>query len=263
MQAVAFGGEIRFVVAVTSASSAELNAPFTIVPSTGTMLGPTMTWMPGARPRPLSLFDCWSPETAVQRLLAGAVADETKVRVNSDWHEFEFGGPAAELIDSVSFVPGEGQLDAFPMEPAEAAFDYSIIPGHMGQVWLGIIPERFYTLTAAEISMRNHVDMRTNEFGQSTPRCFSAGTREVTATMTLTGRDDDASRGLYQAARAGMPISMMFQLGQQPGQLFGAYMRSVVPQTPEFNDDDTRLEWKFGASRAEGAVDDEFVVAFA
>lgn len=263
LQAVAFGGEIRFVAAVLSESEVELNAPFTMSPSGGTQFGPTMTWVPGRKPRPMSVLDCWSPETSVQRVLAGAVADEMKIRVNADWHEFEFGGPAGELIDSESFAPGQSAMEQFPGEPADTGFDYTIIPGHLGQVWLGVMPERFLTLTGAEISLRNHVEMRANEFGQATPRCFSTGVREVAVAMTLTARDDEASRGLYQAARTGQPVSMMFQLGQQPGQLFGAYMKSVVPQTPEFDDQDLQLEWKFGASRAEGASDDELVVAFA
>ena len=55
----------------------------------------------------------------------------------------------------------------------------------------------------------------------------------------------------------------MFQLGQQAGQLFGVYLKSVVPEVPEFNDGDNRLQWRFRSSKAQGTVDDEVAVAFA
>ena len=54
----------------------------------------------------------------------------------------------------------------------------------------------------------------------------------------------------------------MFQLGQDSGQLFGLYMKSVVPEVPEFDDSETRLQWKFRSCRAQGTLDDEFIVAF-
>jgi hypothetical protein len=39
-------------------------------------------------------------------------------------------------------------------------------------------------------------------------------------------------------------------------------MPAVIPEVPEFDDGDSRLEWVFGSSRAMGGVDDELYVAF-
>ena len=55
----------------------------------------------------------------------------------------------------------------------------------------------------------------------------------------------------------------MFQLGQTQGQLFGAYLKSVVPEVPQFDDTEARLRWTFAECRAAGAGNDEFVIAFA
>jgi hypothetical protein len=55
----------------------------------------------------------------------------------------------------------------------------------------------------------------------------------------------------------------MVQLGEQAGQLFGAYMSAMIPEVPEFDDSETRLQWKFTNSRAQGSVDDELYIAFA
>jgi hypothetical protein len=54
----------------------------------------------------------------------------------------------------------------------------------------------------------------------------------------------------------------MFQLGEADGQVMGVYLKSVVPEVPEFDDGSNRLQWKFRASRAQGTVDDEISVAF-
>jgi hypothetical protein len=55
----------------------------------------------------------------------------------------------------------------------------------------------------------------------------------------------------------------MFQLGQEAGQMFGIYMKGLVPEVPEFDDAETRLQWHFSNCRAQGTIDDELVIAFA
>jgi hypothetical protein len=261
-QAVTFGGELRFVTAVPTDQSIVLNAPFTVQPSSGSPLGATVTYAPGNGLPTISVFDYWSPETAVHRIVNGGAVNELKIEVNGDFHEFEFSGPCRDLIDSASFQEGEGGLTAFPAEPNIADFESQVIPGHLGQAWLGATPSKFLTLTEAEITLDNNIDLRDREFGSIHPRCLSAGAREVAVSFTLHEQDDNATKALYQAARTRSPISVMFQLGQQPGQLFGAYLPAVIPEVPEFDDSETRLQWRFNSSRAQGSVNDEVYLAF-
>jgi hypothetical protein len=185
-----------------------------------------------------------------------------RVGINGDFHEFTFRGAAMDVIDNASFSSGQGGLSSYPPEPIEDVFDYTIIPGHLGQAWLGSAPDRFFTITAAEVVIGNDVDLRAREFGTQGPRCVSAGMRSVTVDFDLFEVDDEATRGLYQAARQQSPIEVMFQLGQEAGQLFGVYMKSVVPLMPEFDDSETRLQWRFTNCRAQGFEDDELSVAF-
>ena len=262
-QAVAFGSEIRFVASIPDAQTIIVNVPFTLQPSTGSVLGPTASYSPANSLASFNLFDYWTPETAVHRILAGGAVDRMSVKINGDFHEFEFRGPGRDLIDSVSFTAGEGSLSAFPPEPNIADFESNIVPGHLGQAWLGASPERFYTITEAEFTLDNNIDLRDREFGSSLPRCLSAGLRDVRVNFSLHEQDDEATKGLYQAARQRSPISIMLQLGQQPGQLFGIYLKSVVPEVPEFDDGETRLQWRFSGSRAHGTINDEVFIAFA
>jgi hypothetical protein len=260
-QAVTHEGELRFVSAVVSSTSVQLNAAFSSTPAPGAPIGGTITYSPAMELPSVSLFDYWDPSTAVQRLLCGTAVNRMTISVNGDYHEFTFSGVAQDLVDSAAFAAGMGQLSAFPQEPELEAFDYSIVPGHMGQAWLGTAAERFHTITHAQFIVDNDLDIRAREFGSSIPKAISPGRRKVTVDFDLYGRDDDATAALYQAARQQSPISLMFQLGEVSGQLFGVYAGSVLPEVPEFDDSERRLQWSFRNSRAQGISDDEFFVA--
>jgi len=136
------------------------------------------------------------------------------------------------------------------------------VPGNLGQVWLGVAPNQFFSVSDASIQIQNHLDTRSKEFGTSLPRAIVPGIRSVGVTLQLFGQDDAATTALYQAARQQSPVGMMFQLGQIPGQLMGVWLKSLVPDVPQFDDSDTRVQWKFTDTRAQGTADDEIVVAF-
>ena len=127
---------------------------------------------------------------------------------------------------------------------------------------MGATPNQFFTLTAAELTLENNVDLRAREFGSDYARCVAAGERSVKLNFSIFEQVDAQTAGLYQAARQRSPIGVMFQLGEQMGQLFGAYMTAMVPDVPEFDDQETRLQWKFQNSRAQGTVNDELYIAF-
>ena len=159
-QAVACGGEIRFVAAIVDSNMVQLNVPFTVIPGAGAVLGAAVTYVPATELPSVSVFDYWSPATAVQRVLCGAGVDEMEIAVNGDYHEFHFSGLARDVLDSSSFSSGAAELTSFPVEPAVDAFDYSIVPGNMGQAWMGTSPTQFFTITAAAISVKNELDTR-------------------------------------------------------------------------------------------------------
>lgn len=261
-QGVSNAGEIRFVAGIQDATTVFLNAPFTGTVDAGTVLGPTATYALATDLASVSIFDYWDPSGAVQRILNGAAVDSMKVKVNGDFQEFVFAGPSKDLLDSASFTSGEGGLTQYPTEAVDAGFDYTIVPGHLGQVWMGATPAQFFTLTAAELELNNNIQLRVREFGSDSARCISAGQRSVKLSFSIFEHVDADTAGLYQAARQRSPIGVMLQLGQQAGQLFGAYLPALVPKVPEFDDQETRLQWRFQASRAQGAVNDELYVAF-
>jgi len=261
-QALSISGEIRFVSAVVDPMTVQLNVPFTVAAGSGIPVGAAVTYAPATELPSVSIYDYWSPSSAVQRLLCGAAVDQMEIVVNGDYHEIHFSGVAQDVMDTSSFSAGAAQLQSFPAEPALDAFDYSIVPGNMGQAWLGTSPSQFFTITNASVVVKNDLETRTKEFGSNIPRAISPGTRTVTAAFDLYGLDDGATKGLYQAARQQSPITVMFQLGAVEGQLMGVYLKSVIPQVPEFDDGENRLQWKFRASRAQGTIDDEISVAF-
>jgi hypothetical protein len=261
-QALTSGGEIRFVAAVADPVTVILNAPFSAAPVPGLPLGATATYRLAETLPSVTLFDYWDPSTAVQRMLTGAGVDRMMVALNGDFHEFEFRGMAQDIVDSTSFATGQGGASTFPPEPAVTGYSYSPVPGNLGQVWLGVMPNRFLTVSAASIEIKNNVNLRTKEFGSTLPLGIAPGAREVSMTLELFSMDDIATESLYQAARQHLPIGVMFQLGQVGSQLLGIYLPSVGPAVPEFVDSDTRLKWRFEDVRAQGTANDEIVVAF-
>ncbi len=260
--AVTSGGEIRFVTVVVNANTVQLNAPFSATPATNSQTGPTAMYQPAETLSSVTLFDYWSPATAVQRVLAGMAIDTLSIKVNGDFHEFDFSGPAQDLLDTASFESGQFGLATFPAEPSVSQINYSIIPGNLGQVWLGSSPERFFTLTNANVTFANNLELRAREFGAILPSSISPGERTVAINFSIYQLDDAATAALYQAARQRSPISVMMQLGQQQGGLFGIYMNSVVPEVPAFDDSQKRQQWQFQSCRAQGSVNDEIYIAF-
>jgi hypothetical protein len=261
-QAITSGGEIRFVTAVQNSTTVFINAAFSVAPVAGSVIGATATFRLATDLGSSTIYDYWDPSTVVQRFLNGAAIDTMKVTVNGDFHEFDFSGPSQDLVDSASFMSGEAGLENFPTEPDPADFDYTIVPGHLGQVWMGSPESQFYTLTAGDLTLTNNIAQRLHEFGSDFARCIAAGERTVRLNFRIFEQDDAQTKGLYQAARQRSPIGVMLQLGEQPGQLFGGYMPAMVPEVPEFDDSETRLQWSFQNDRAQGTVDDELYIAF-
>jgi hypothetical protein len=262
-QAVSTCGEIRFVSNIVDPVTITVNAPFTAAPQAGTGFTPTATFMPGDNLPSCSFFDYWSPATALQRIICGAGVDEFSLEANDDYQEFQFAGVAQDLIDSASFSSGMGQLTSFPAEPAFTPTDYSIVPGNLGQIWMGTQPNRYSTVTQAALRLENNLQARASEFGSQVPQFLSPGIRTVNFDFQLFEQDTQATMQLYQAARQQSSIQIMLQLGQTTGQLFGAYMPSVVPKVPEVDDSQRIVQWKVSGSRAQGTANDELMVAFA
>ena len=261
-QAVTSAGEIRFVAAVVNTTTVILNAPFSTIPAVGASIGSTATYMLAPALPSVSLFDYWDPSTAVQRVLCGAGVDKMSLKLNGDFHQFEFKGVAQDVVDSSSFTAGQGGSPTYPAEPTVAPFNYSPVPGNLGEVWLGVSPNQFFTVSDASIQIQNDLDTRSKEFGASLPLAIVPGMRSVSLSLELFAQDNAATTALYQAARQQAPVSVMFQMGQTAGQLVGVYMKSVVPAVPTFEDSDKRLQWKFTDTRAQGTAEDEVVVAF-
>jgi hypothetical protein len=261
-QAIASGGEIRFVAAVATPQAVITNAPFSAAPVAGVPLGATATYRLATQLPSVSFFDYWDPSDAVQRVLSGAGVDRMTVSMNGDFHQLAFQGMAQDVVDSASFQSGQGGLTAFPAEPTPTAVDYGLVPGNLGQLWMGVIPNQMFTVTQALIDIRNNLAMREQEYGTILPLAIAPGAREVAMTLEFFAQDDVPTAALYQAARQQSPVGVMFQLGQNAGQLMGVYLKSVIPDVPEFDDAETRLKWKFQDTLAQGTTEDEVVVAF-
>lgn len=257
------GSEVRFVSSVVDELTIRLNAPFSADPAPASLLAPCLTYSLGNTLPSVTLFDYWDPLTAVHRVITGATADYLTISLNGDFHEMTFAGLGANLIDSESFVAGTAGLQSFPDEPALTSFDYSVVGGHLGEAWLGVTAQQVFTLTQASIQIKNNLVARSMEFGFIYPTSFAAGPRDVSISFSLFVDDSATVKALYAAAKTRTPISVMFQLGQQQGQLMGIYLPAVQLEMPAYDDREPRLIWDFKANIAQGANNDEIFIAVA
>jgi hypothetical protein len=98
--AITHDGELRFVASVTNENEIGLNAPLTTVPPAGGEIGSCVSYAPDTTLPSVSLFDFWSPDTSIQRVLRGACVDKLRMTVNGDYHEFTASGFAASTVDN-------------------------------------------------------------------------------------------------------------------------------------------------------------------
>jgi hypothetical protein len=254
---VSFGSEIRFIVAVLGARDFTLNAPFTVEVANGNVLDGCANVQPGDSARTMALLETWSPAEAVQRVMRGAVIDELTIRVNNDFLEIAAQGYAKSLTDSASSGGTANTVPPAPLGQLPAA----PIAGHLGQVWMNSPAARVCTLTQAEIRIDNNIEPRTEEFGCYGAKDYLLGRRTVRLDLSLYGRNDELSHELYAKARNNEPVSVMLQIGNQPGSMFAVYLPAVLLPIPVFDDSDTRLLWRFRDAVALGLQNDEVFIA--
>ena len=93
------------------------------------------------------IYDYWDPSTVVQRIVNGAAMDAMKSHGERRLSGVRVLGAVAGSAGQRELHSGKGGLTAFPAEPTATGFDYTIVPGHLGQVWMGASPSQFFTLT--------------------------------------------------------------------------------------------------------------------
>ena len=261
--AVSSGGETRFVTLVQDSTTVDINVAFLIPPVVGAVLAPAMGYKLATQLPSVSFYDYWDPPNAVSRLITGAGVDKFQIDVKGDVHSLYFSGPAADVLDSCSGAFGVSGITSFPAEPVLSTFTYSIVPGQLGEVWLGSPLNQVFTLTEAAIEIKNNLLVKNQEFGSAYPRAIVPGPREVTSAFTLFAQADSDTQSLYAAAKARTPVSALLQLGQQQGQTMAVYLPNVIPELPLFDDSEVYLFWQFKNNLALGVSNDEAYVAFA
>lgn len=258
--AITLGGELRVVTACPDGQTVWVSAPFS--GQAGQVTGGAVSYGLSLRLPSVSVYEYWTPEAAVQRILNGCVVDEMGVELNGDFHEFTFRGMAAGVIDDKTFEEQAGGLASFPAEPASGPLMEMPVPGHLGEAWLGAGPSALDTVVQARIRVRNHAELRWRDFGLTEPKCVAPGDREVTIDLEIYGNTSAVCEALYASASRREPMPIMVQMGEVPGGMCGIYIPGFVPAPPEFLDGEERLRWRLRGSVAQGTREDELYVVF-
>ena len=139
----------------------------------------TVTYAPATELPSVSIFDYWSPATAVQRLLCGAAVDQMEILVNGDYHEFHFSGMAKDVLDSASFESRRGAVAE--LSGGAGSWQRSttrLCRGIWGRRGWEPSPTQFCTITGATMVVKNELETRAREFGSCGARAIRAGTAD-------------------------------------------------------------------------------------
>ncbi len=246
---LSIGNDVRIVTACPDAQTAWLSAPLTQAGAATT--GGAVSYGLAMLPPSFSLYEYWTPEAAVQRILNGAVVDELEIELNGDFHEITFRGAAAGLIDSKTFEAGQGGLAAFPPEPGVEPIAEMPVPWPLE------------TVASARIRIRNNMELRWRDFGLTEPKCAVPGDREVTVDLEIYSTSAESCEEIYACAVRREPMPFMVQMGEIPGAMCGIHIANLVPALPEFLEGEERLRWRLRGSVAQGSRDDEVQIVFA
>ena len=217
---------MRFVAAIQNSTTVFMNAPFTTTPVAGSVMGPTINYSLAESLASASIFDYWDPSTAVQRIVEGAAMDKMQIKVNGDFQEFDFSGPARDLVDSASFHERAGRADAVSGGADDGGFDYTIVPGHLGEVWMGVVAGSVLD----DDGGGTDAGEQHRAAGEGVRERFCAvhcggGTVGDAELQHCSNMADAQTQALYQAARQRSPISVMLQLGEQASSCSGRTCR--------------------------------------
>ena len=123
------------------------------------------------------------------------------VKLNGDFHEFEFRGMAQDVVDSASFQVGDGGGASFSngTERFQESTAIRPIPGNLGQVWLGVITEISSGRCHPRLlNFENISSLRAKEFGSTLPsRSRSPGPEKCSLPYELFSQDDHSDPRHY------------------------------------------------------------------
>ena len=135
-------------------------------PAAGGAVAAAVTYAPATELPSVSMFDYWTPATAVQRLLCGAAVDQMEISINGDYHEFRFSGLAQDVLDSSSFLPVRWRtLQSFPAEPALGGLRLLDRAGEHGRGVAGHVADAVLHDHSGSMVLKNNLDTRAKEFG--------------------------------------------------------------------------------------------------
>ena len=105
-QGITSGGEIRFVASVTDTLTVVLNAPFSVAPVLNAPIGQMSDLIVLRNNCRASVYSITGTRRhyRAEQAKCGAAVDGLTVKLNGDFHQFEFKGTAQDLIDSSSFL---------------------------------------------------------------------------------------------------------------------------------------------------------------
>jgi hypothetical protein len=206
--------------------------------------------------RSFSAFSFITPNTLMQRIGAGCVAQTASFTLNQDVATWTASGDAKWLIDSVNFATldtdGRSGLTAFPTEPVSPVGNGSLIAGFTGSLvvdgnTVADLTDFGLTIGAGNATIKNN-------FGSSYPNETFGDTRSVSCSIGSRLSDVTAITNAITKALSKTAIQIVATVGTVAGNRYEFTVKGVQLGMPSMSDSGPFWTLNFGDSPASGST---------
>jgi hypothetical protein len=230
-----------------------LRAIFGAAPSISA--GVSVTYSLADTVRSFAAYSFITPNTLMQRVAAGCVAQSATFTLNQDVAAWSASGEAKWLVDSVNFAaldtPGRSGLTAFPSEPGSPVGNGSLIAGFTGS--LVVDGNAVADLTDFGLTINAGNSTIKNNFGEYYPNEVFGDTRSVVCSIGSRLSDATAITNAITKALGKNAIQIVATVGSVPGNRYEFTIRGVQLGMPSMSDSGPFWTLNFGDSPASGS----------
>jgi hypothetical protein len=190
----------------------------------------------------LSVFDFWTPSTALQQIAFGTIVRRGRFSAGQDVASVEFDLQSRWVIDSAQFASAataaKGGLTAFPSEPGSPTTNGNMAIGFTGANTID--GSSYAELRSFEIDINANRELPNDVFNSYYPGSPGGDIREVGVSWSIYDTDASALNTLKGKAISQTPVAVVFQIGTVPGNIWTFTMNNVVLNSPATDDGQRR-----------------------
>jgi hypothetical protein len=200
----------------------------------------------------LSIASYRTPSTLNQRICHGAVVQEARFTFGANVAEARFSGEGQWTLGSMHFDAAntvqKGGLGAFPAEPVAPVTNGNMVIGFTGLITVD--GSTIAYMKSGELIIRPANEVVKDTFNAYLPDSAEGDERQGSCTFIVDDKDETSMDNMLTKAVAKDPVTCIFQLGLNAGNIWTFTLRNVQLDHPTYTDGQRRFRANFGDNPA-------------